>query len=56
MDRVFIAGYSLGGCTAMALLGGAITETSRNFRPRPTARISLAAPGNSPILPTTCQG
>jgi|SRR5258706_1349848 predicted dienelactone hydrolase len=28
MDRVFVAGYSLGGCTAAALLG-AITETSR---------------------------
>jgi len=28
MDRVFVVGYSLGGCTATALLG-AITETSR---------------------------
>lgn len=28
MDRVFIAGYSLGGCTAAVLLG-AITQTSR---------------------------
>jgi predicted dienelactone hydrolase len=28
MDRVFVVGYSLGGCTAAALVG-AITETSR---------------------------
>lgn len=36
MDRVFVVGYSLGGCTAVALLG-AITETSRFERsPRNT--------------------
>jgi predicted dienelactone hydrolase len=33
MERVFVAGYSLGGCTAVALLG-AVTETSR-FQPSP---------------------
>lgn len=32
-DRVFVAGYSLGGCTATALLG-AVSKTSR-FQPSP---------------------
>jgi len=31
MDRIFVAGYSLGGCTAAALIG-AITATSRFLR------------------------
>jgi predicted dienelactone hydrolase len=36
MDNVFVAGHSLGGCTAIALLG-AVTTASR-FQPSPTNR------------------
>ncbi len=36
MDNVFVAGHSLGGCTAIALLGG-ITTASR-FQPSPANR------------------
>ncbi len=36
MGKIFVAGYSLGGCTAAALLG-AVTETSR-FQPSATGK------------------
>jgi predicted dienelactone hydrolase len=48
MDRVFVAGYSLGGCTAVALLGG-ITETSR-FRASPENKDFARGPREFPDL------
>ena len=48
IDRAFIAGYSLGGCTAMALLG-AITETSR-FQASPENRNFARGPREFPDL------
>jgi predicted dienelactone hydrolase len=48
MDRLFIAGYSLGGCTALALLG-AITETSR-FQASPDNKDFARGPREFPDL------
>lgn len=48
VDRVFVAGYSLGGCTAAALLG-AITETSR-FERSPANKDLARGPREFPDL------
>jgi predicted dienelactone hydrolase len=54
MDRVFIAGYSLGGCTAMALLG-ATTETSR-FQATPDNKDFARGPREFPDLADRLSG
>jgi predicted dienelactone hydrolase len=48
MDRVFVAGYSLGGCTAAALIG-AVTEGSR-FQPSAANKDFGRGPGEFPDL------
>jgi predicted dienelactone hydrolase len=48
IGRVYVAGYSLGGCTAAALLG-AITETSR-FQSSPANKDSVRGPREFPDL------
>lgn len=48
LDQVFVAGYSLGGCTAAALLG-AVTKTSR-FQPSPPNKDFGRGPREFPDL------
>jgi predicted dienelactone hydrolase len=54
MDRIFVAGYSLGGCTAMALLG-ALTETSR-FQASPANSNFASGPREFPDLADRLSG